>query len=178
MHLFVWCSKLRRPERRRTTSKKVASSSRTLRPSMCALLAMKYTRHILKTQPKLYIPSSPNIDLIIYPKFSKHWSYTVKQSKKVASSSRTLRPSMCALVGELFWLWNIQDTFWKPNMICMYVLEQKLYQRFKKITWIQSHHLHLQWKFKLLAETFIWDNKAKHCWVMSTNFLFSKLFYQ
>ena len=26
----------------------------------------------------------------------------------------------------------------------------------KKIAWIRSHHLHLQWKFKLLAGKFIW----------------------
>ena len=38
----------------------------------------------------------------------------------------------------------------------------------KKIAWIRSHHLHLQWKFKLLARKFTWGNKAKHCWVMST----------
>ena len=49
------------------------------------------------------------------------------------------------------------------------------YKRFKKMAWIQSRHLHLQWKFKLWAEKFAWGNKAKHCWVMSTNFLFSKV---
>ena len=38
------------------------------------------------------------------------------------------------------------------------------------IAWISSHHLHLQWKFKLLAGKFTWDNKAKHCWALSTNF--------
>ena len=32
------------------------------------------------------------------------------------------------------------------------------------------HHPHLQWKFKLLVGKFIWGNKAKHCWVMPTNF--------
>ena len=48
------------------------------------------------------------------------------------------------------------------------------YKRFKKIAWIQSHHLHLQWKFKLLAGKFSWGNKAQHCWVMSTIFFFQK----
>ena len=33
-------------------------------------------------------------------------------------------------------------------------------------------------KFKFLAWKFTWGNKAKHCWVMSTNFLFSKVFWQ
>ena len=47
---------------------------------------------------------------------------------------------------------------------------------FKKIAWIWSHHL--QWKFKLLAGKFTWGNKAKHCWVMSTNLLFSKVCWQ
>ena len=42
---------------------------------------------------------------------------------------------------------------------------------FKKIAWNRSYHL--QWKFNLLVGKFTWGNKAKHCWVMSTNFLFS-----
>ena len=46
------------------------------------------------------------------------------------------------------------------------------YDRFKKIVWIRSHHIHLQWKFKLLAGEFTQGNEAKHCWVMSTNLLF------
>ena len=48
----------------------------------------------------------------------------------------------------------------------------------EKIVWIWSKHLHLQWKFKLLMGKFTWGNKAKHCWVMSTNFLFSKVCWQ
>ena len=44
---------------------------------------------------------------------------------------------------------------------------------FKNLTWIRSHHL--QWKFKLLAGKFTWCCKAKHCWVMSTNSLSSKV---
>jgi hypothetical protein len=34
--------------------------------------------------------------------------------------------------------------------------------------------IHLQWKFKLLVAKFTWGNKAKNCWVMSTNFCFQK----
>ena len=44
------------------------------------------------------------------------------------------------------------------------------YKRFKKIAWIWSHHLHLQWKFKLWAGKFAPGVKAKHCWSLSTNF--------
>ena len=36
----------------------------------------------------------------------------------------------------------------------------------------------LQWKFKLWAGKFTWGNKAKHCWVISSNFLFSKICWQ
>ena len=36
---------------------------------------------------------------------------------------------------------------------------------------IRSHHLHLQWKFKLLAGAFTWGNESKHCWVRSKSFL-------
>ena len=38
--------------------------------------------------------------------------------------------------------------------------------------------LHLQWKLKLLVGKFAWGNKAKHCWVITTNFLFSKVCWQ
>ena len=51
-------------------------------------------------------------------------------------------------------------------------LKQKIFQ---KVARIRSHHLHLQWKFKLWAGRFAWGNKAKYCWIMSTNFLLSKL---
>ena len=44
--------------------------------------------------------------------------------------------------------------------------------------WIRSHHLHLQWIYKLLAGNFTWGNKAKQSWVMSTNFLLSKVCWQ
>ena len=43
-------------------------------------------------------------------------------------------------------------------------------KRFKEIAWIQSHHPYLEWKFKSLAGKFARGYKAKHCWVMSTNF--------
>ena len=33
-------------------------------------------------------------------------------------------------------------------------------------------------KIQLIGGKFIWSNKAKHCWVMSTNFLFSKVCWQ
>ena len=43
---------------------------------------------------------------------------------------------------------------------------------------IQSHHLHLQWKFKLWMGKFAWGVKAKHCWALSTNYLYSKVCWQ
>ena len=33
-------------------------------------------------------------------------------------------------------------------------------------------------KIQILAGKFTWSNKTKHCWVMSTNFLFSKVYWQ
>ena len=45
-----------------------------------------------------------------------------------------------------------------------------------KIAWILSHHLHLQWKLKLLAGNFTWGKKAKHCWVdINKLFVFKNL---
>ena len=44
----------------------------------------------------------------------------------------------------------------------------------EKIPWIWLHHLHLQCKFKSLTGKFTWGNKAKHSWVMGTNFFVFK----
>ena len=43
--------------------------------------------------------------------------------------------------------------------------------------WIQSHHLHLQWRFKLWAGKFAWGVEAKHCWALSTNFWIKNFFW-
>ena len=43
---------------------------------------------------------------------------------------------------------------------------------------MQSHHLHLQWKFKLWPGKFAWGVKAKHCWELSTNFWKQKGVFQ
>ena len=75
---------------------------------------------------------------------------------------------------------------WHSQMLSFWSKKQNALQggwnvklnRFEKIAWIWSHHLHLQWKFKLLAGKFTWCNQAKHCWIISTNFLFSKVCWQ
>ena len=58
---------------------------------------------------------------------------------------------------------------WQPKreIKTLLFLNLKIY---KKVAWIRWHHLHLQWKFKLLAGKFTWVNKAKHCWALSTIF--------
>ena len=49
-------------------------------------------------------------------------------------------------------------------------------KKFKKISWIQSHHIHLQWKFKLLVGKFTWVVTVHiGCWVMPTNFFVFKI---
>ena len=68
--------------------------------------------------------------------------------------------------------WQIFQIF-KFRSWILYILIKEI---FKKVSWIRSHHL--QWEFKLFARKFTWGNKAKHCWVMSTNFLFSKVCWQ
>ena len=71
------------------------------------------------------------------------------------------------LVRKLFVLMGFFKKWW--------IYSFKIKKIFRKIAWIGFHHLHLQWKFKLFVGNFTWGNKAKHCWVMSTNFLFSKV---
>ena len=48
-------------------------------------------------------------------------------------------------------------------------------KRFKKIAWIQSHHL--QWKFKLWAGKFAWGVKAKHSGCCQQTFEYNVLPY-
>ena len=47
---------------------------------------------------------------------------------------------------------------WQPKreIKTLLFLNLKIY---KKVAWIRWHHLHLQWKFKLLAGKFTWVNK-------------------
>ena len=49
------------------------------------------------------------------------------------------------------------------------MLKQK---RFKKIAWIESHHLQLQWKFKLLIWKFTWGNYLGKTLLSDVNKLF------
>ena len=46
------------------------------------------------------------------------------------------------------------------------------------MVWIQSYHLHLQWKFKSWAGKFASGVIAKHCWALSTSLLYSKVCWQ
>ena len=55
-----------------------------------------------------------------------------------------------------------------------YLGSSLMYKRFKKIAWIQSHDLYLQWKFKLLVGKFAWgDWKNIAGWCQQT-FCFQK----
>ena len=65
------------------------------------------------------------------------------------------------------------------NTIFLEVFHQKIsikVEGFKKVAWIQSHHL--QWKFKFLAGKFTSGNKAKHLKVtvmwLNPGYLFKK----
>ena len=53
-------------------------------------------------------------------------------------------------------------------------LELWPYTKFEIIAWIQSHQLHLQWKFKLLAGKFTWGNKANIAGWCQQTFCFQK----
>ena len=75
------------------------------------------------------------------------------------------------IAQKSIWVLTLRSTFYFFYLLPIFLVK---YKKDKNIAWIKSHHLHLQWKFKLLAGKFTWDVKAKHCWVMSTNFLFSK----
>ena len=74
-------------------------------------------------------------------------------------------------------VWICQNFTMGPDkyLFDCFIVKKK---RLKKIAWIRSHHLNLQWKLKLWAGKFTWGNKAKHCYVMSTNFWKQKVCWQ
>ena len=78
----------------------------------------------------------------------------------VCCNAPKLRPSFKIAAFHLF----IHHFVFTMHRIKIFIV---IIKRIKGIAWIPSHHLHLQWKFKLWAENFSWGNKAKHCWVMS-----------
>ena len=67
------------------------------------------------------------------------------------------------------WSWRIpRGLVWFYSLNFRLQLLKK--KKFKKIAWIQSHHLQRLWKLKLLMEKFTLGVKAIHCWVLSPNF--------
>ena len=67
-------------------------------------------------------------------------------------------------------IWFTNEYSWKENH---WGIKSK---RFLKVAWIWFNHLH--WKFKLGAGKFALGIKAKHCWALSTNFLFVEISQQ
>ena len=69
--------------------------------------------------------------------------------------------SKCFLITRIFFLTVSQETFGNKIPLLLSktrkVVLQVKKKRFKKIAWIQSHHLYLQWKYKLLVGKFPWD---------------------
>ena len=69
--------------------------------------------------------------------------------------------SKCFLITRTFFLTVSQETFGNKIPLLLSktrkVVLQVKKKRFKKIAWIQSHHLYLQWKYKLLVGKFPWD---------------------
>ena len=73
---------------------------------------------------------------------------------------------------------DLKPTSWL--MFWLHFISDKLFMRqsrkyFKRVAWIPSDHLHLQWKFKLWAGKFAWGIKAKHYWALSTNYCIQKV---
>ena len=65
---------------------------------------------------------------------------------------------------HISWLYFLKLWLVSWNQCSWTTLPAVKYKRFKKIAWIQSHHLHLQWKFKLLVGKFAWGVIiARHC---------------
>ena len=73
-----------------------------------------------------------------------------------------------------FFLWNTKIAF---GTLCpkISIWAMSKVENLSKVAWIWSHHLHLQWKFKLWAGKFAWGVKAKHFWMLSTNMWIQKI---
>ena len=76
------------------------------------------------------------------------------------------------IAQKSIWVLTLRSTFYFFYLLPIFLVK---YKKDKNIAWIKSHHLHLQWKFKLLAGKFTWGVKAKHCWALSANFWKKKI---
>ena len=117
------------------------------------------------SQVEIWEISFKELDLEIHLYLAHHWQCW--KSYKIAFQIQISWEKMLVWLEDHIMSDCQLPWFYKQTMS---KVKQK---RFKEIAWISSHHLHLQWKFKLLVGKFTWGNKAKHCWGMSTNFLFS-----
>ena len=102
------------------------------------------------------------------------WNYSCLQTK----SKKYRRFVAWKKKLELKWVILSLVPFLKSISPIKFIKAQFWPKKLNKTAWIQYHHFHLQWKFKFLAGKFTWCNTAKHCSVMTTNFLFSKVCWQ
>ena len=106
-------------------------------------------------------------NFMIFERGSKPLCSSTLKSFTVAFSKFPKR-SICVLLYLIS-----RDVLWGKQIKLYHAV--KALGSFNKVENIWSHHLHLQWKFKLWARKFTWGNKAKHYWGMSTKFLLSKV---
>ena len=109
-------------------------------------------------------------NFMIFERGSKPLCSSTLKSFTVAFSKFPKR-SICVLLYLIS-----RDVLWGKQIKLYHAV--KALGSFNKVEMISLYYLHLQWKFKLWVGKFTWGNKARHCWVMTTNFLFSKVFWQ
>ena len=122
----------------------------------------KYTYSI----PKNYIPKYSG------PKIVHYSNQSPSLDSKIADWSDLGLPKtmIFTIINKFFNLWFSIVARFKDQQLLGNRILTWTWKIFWKVAWIQSHHVHLQWKFKLWAGKFAWCVKAKHCWGLSTNF--------
>ena len=112
------------------------------------------------------IVSCPVCKIWTFFQFKKKFNHLIKYIVNFKSQSNSSSVKINPIYLN-FWLTGHSKLHWHTDTMKQ---THKKYYFDKKIAWIRSHHLHLQWKFKLLTGKFTKGNKAKHCWALSTNF--------
>ena len=81
------------------------------------------------------------------------------QLRKKCFGNKKRNPISCSQFLFKIQRWKKISNSMRRSLMFLKQRDFLKYKRFKKIAWIWSHHLHLQWKFKSLAGKFTWEKR-------------------
>ena len=96
------------------------------------------------------------------------------QLRKKCFGNRKRNPISCSQFLFKIQRWKKISNSMRRSLMFLKQRDFLKYKRFKKIAWILSHHLHLQWKFKSLGGKFTWEKRHNIAGLCQQFFCFQK----